>query len=97
MKPTIFPGIIVSRVEERSGDAAQRQCRSGAGLPVTYPTVCAQHAVVGDSQFAVESLKELAENTGATHFLVWMNIGSVPHELVKESMEQFAAEVIPKF
>jgi hypothetical protein len=42
-------------------------------------------------------LRELAENTGATHFLVWMNIGSVPHALVLESMRQFAVQVMPKF
>ncbi len=68
--------------------------RSGAGLPVTYETVCGQHAVVGDSSFALEKLRELVEKTGATHFLTWHNIGSVPHPLVKESMERFAREVM---
>jgi alkanesulfonate monooxygenase SsuD/methylene tetrahydromethanopterin reductase-like flavin-dependent oxidoreductase (luciferase family) len=71
--------------------------RSGAGLPVTYETVCDQHAVVGDSHHAIMALQELAKRTGAAHFLVWMNIGSVPHALVVESMRQFAAEVLPKF
>jgi alkanesulfonate monooxygenase SsuD/methylene tetrahydromethanopterin reductase-like flavin-dependent oxidoreductase (luciferase family) len=71
--------------------------RSGAGLPVTYETVCDQHAVVGDSIQAITALQELAKRTGAAHFLVWMNIGSVPHALVVESMRQFAAEVLPKF
>ena len=70
--------------------------RSGAGLPVTYETVCAQHAIVGDSSFAVEKLRELMEQTGATHFLTWHNIGAVPHSLVKESMAQFAQEVMPR-
>lgn len=70
--------------------------RSGAGLPVGYETVCGQHAVVGDSSFAVEKLRELMEKTGATHFLTWHNIGTVPHPVVKESMEQFAREVIPQ-
>ncbi|HXV82649.1 MAG TPA: LLM class flavin-dependent oxidoreductase [Candidatus Binatia bacterium] len=67
--------------------------RSGAGLPVTYETVCDQHAVVGDSTLAVDKLRKLVEQTGAKHLLTWHNIGSVPHSLVKESMEQFAREV----
>ena len=71
--------------------------RSGAGQPVTWETVCAQHAVVGDSGFAIKSLQELASKTGAMHFLVWMNIGSVPHAWVVESMQQFATEVMPAF
>jgi hypothetical protein len=71
--------------------------KSGAGLPVTYETVCGQHAVVGDSEHAITALQNLAKTTGAAHFLVWMNIGSVPHGLVVESMRQFAAEVMGKF
>jgi alkanesulfonate monooxygenase SsuD/methylene tetrahydromethanopterin reductase-like flavin-dependent oxidoreductase (luciferase family) len=71
--------------------------KSGAGQPVTYDTICARHAVVGDAHFAADSLRELAEKTGTTHFLVWMNIGSVPHPLVIESMRKFAEEVIRKF
>jgi alkanesulfonate monooxygenase SsuD/methylene tetrahydromethanopterin reductase-like flavin-dependent oxidoreductase (luciferase family) len=69
--------------------------RRGAELPAR-DTICAQHAVVGDSEFAVKMLRELAAGTGATHFLVWMNIGSVPHALVLESMRQFAEEVMPQ-
>ena len=74
-----------------------RLMRSGAGQPVTYGTVCSQHAVIGDSKFAITTLRALAEKTGAAHFLIWMNIGAVPHELVLESMEQFAREVMPAF
>ena len=69
--------------------------RSGAGQPVTYETVCLQHAIVGDSQFAIETLRDLGKKTGATYFLIWMNIGAIPHGLVVESMEQFAREVMP--
>ena len=49
-----------------------------------------------DAALAVESLRQLARKTGAGHILAWMNIGSVPHALVKESMERFAADVVPK-
>ena len=70
--------------------------RSGAGLPVTYETVCTQHAVIGDSEFALQTLKELAKTTRASHFLAWMNIGNVPHSLVMASMRQFAEELMPE-
>lgn len=61
-----------------------------------FETICARHAVVGDSDSAVQALQELSAKTRATHFLIWMNIGSVPHALVVESMRQFAAEVMPR-
>jgi alkanesulfonate monooxygenase SsuD/methylene tetrahydromethanopterin reductase-like flavin-dependent oxidoreductase (luciferase family) len=80
----------------RNVELPVRLGRSGAGLPVTYENVCRQHAVVGDSSFAVEKLRELIEQTGANHFITWHNIGSVPHALVKESMTQFAQEVMPR-
>lgn len=80
----------------RRGEELPARLRSAAGQPMNFAKVCSQHAIVGDSQTAVRELKELTHHTGATHFLTWFNIGSVPHALVKESMQQFAAEVMPK-
>ena len=80
----------------RGVELPERLGRSGAGQPVTYETVCTRHAVVGDAGFTTRALQDLAAKTGATHFLVWMNIGAVPHALVVESMEQFARDVMPK-
>src|SRR5919106_2630860 len=37
--------------------------RSRAGLPVTYETVSAQHAVIGDSAAALDALRNLSEKT----------------------------------
>jgi alkanesulfonate monooxygenase SsuD/methylene tetrahydromethanopterin reductase-like flavin-dependent oxidoreductase (luciferase family) len=80
----------------RRGIELPSRLRTAAGAVVSYETVCERHAVVGDSAFAVEKLRQLARKTGAGHLLIWMNIGSLPHPWVKESMEQFAAEVMPK-
>jgi hypothetical protein len=44
----------------------------------------------------VEKIKDLKEKTGASAILTWFNIGTVPHAAVKESMQQFAAEVMPR-
>jgi len=79
----------------RRGVELPARLRTAAGAIVSYQTVCEHHAVVGNSVLAVEALRNLTEQTGASHLLVWMNIGSMPHALVQESMEQFAAEVMP--
>ena len=80
----------------RRGEELPARLKSTAGQPVNFATICSQHAVVGDSATAVAALKELAKNTGAMHFLAWFNIGSVPHPLIIEAMQQFASEVMPK-
>ena len=81
----------------RRGEELPARLKTAAGTTVSFETICERHAVIGDSQLAIEGLRELAQKTGAAHILAWFNIGSVPHVLVKESMEQFAAEVMPNF
>ncbi|MPZ75285.1 MAG: LLM class flavin-dependent oxidoreductase [Deltaproteobacteria bacterium] len=80
----------------RRGDELPVRLRTAAGASVTFETICARHAVIGDSKSAVRALRALTEKTGATHLLTWFNIGSVPHSLVQDSMQQFAAEVMPQ-
>jgi alkanesulfonate monooxygenase SsuD/methylene tetrahydromethanopterin reductase-like flavin-dependent oxidoreductase (luciferase family) len=80
----------------RRGAELPARLRTAAGSMVGFDTVCEKHAVIGDSNLAVDKLKELAQKTGATNLLAWFNIGTVPHAAVKEAMEQFAAEVMPK-
>ena len=70
--------------------------RTAAGAQVAFETVCEKHAVIGNSRSAVEKIKNLIQQTGASNILTWFNIGTVPHTAVKESMQQFAAEVMPK-
>ncbi|HEY7558861.1 MAG TPA: LLM class flavin-dependent oxidoreductase [Candidatus Binatia bacterium] len=96
-----FKTILDMRIDytdwlNRRGVELPTRLRTAAGAVVSYDAVCERHAVVGDSALAVQALRRLQETTEASHFLVWMNIGSIPHALVRESMEQFAAEVMPK-
>jgi alkanesulfonate monooxygenase SsuD/methylene tetrahydromethanopterin reductase-like flavin-dependent oxidoreductase (luciferase family) len=79
----------------RRGVELPARLKTAAGAQVSFETVCDKHAVIGDSRFAVEKIRELAQMTGATNLLTWFNIGTVPHALVKAGMEQFAAEVMP--
>jgi alkanesulfonate monooxygenase SsuD/methylene tetrahydromethanopterin reductase-like flavin-dependent oxidoreductase (luciferase family) len=80
----------------RRGVELPPRLRTAAGAMVGFQTVCEKHAVIGDSQAAVEKLRQLCQETGAEHLLAWFNIGTVPHAAVKAAMEQFAAEVMPK-
>ena len=80
----------------RRGDELPARLKTAAGTQVDFETICERHAVIGDSEAGLQSLRNLSQKTGATHFLTWHNIGSVPHALVKQSMEQFAVEVMPK-
>lgn len=73
-----------------------RLSKTASGEGLTFEKVCAEHAVLGDSDSVVAALQQLADETGAAHMLAWMNIGSVPHNFVRESMEQFARDVMPR-
>jgi alkanesulfonate monooxygenase SsuD/methylene tetrahydromethanopterin reductase-like flavin-dependent oxidoreductase (luciferase family) len=95
-----FKTILDLRLEytdwlNRRGVELPARLRTAAGSVVGFETVCEKHAVIGDSDLAVEKLKELTQRTGATNLLTWFNIGTVPHAAVKAAMEQFAKEVMP--
>jgi len=80
----------------RRGAPLPARLRTAAGALQPFSTICQRHAVVGNSRHAVATLENLASKTGARHLLLWMNIGTVPHRAVIESMRQFAAEVMPE-
>ena len=80
----------------RRGEELPARLRTAAGAMVGFDTVCEKHAVIGDAGLAVDKLKDLTQKTGATNLLTWFNIGTVPHALVKESMERFIKDVMPK-
>ncbi|HEX7227061.1 MAG TPA: LLM class flavin-dependent oxidoreductase [Candidatus Binatia bacterium] len=79
----------------RRGDELPVRLRTASGASASFNDICARHAVVADSDSALQTIKTLMAGTGATHLLAWFNIGNVPHALVQESMQQFAAEVMP--
>jgi len=81
----------------RRGVELPSRLRTAAGAQVAFETVCEKHAVIGDSNLAVEKIKDLKQQTGASNILTWFNIGTVPHAAVKAGMEQFAKEVMPEF
>jgi alkanesulfonate monooxygenase SsuD/methylene tetrahydromethanopterin reductase-like flavin-dependent oxidoreductase (luciferase family) len=78
------------------GDPLPPRLLKTATGDLSFERICAEHAVIGDSEFAVTALRELARRTRTGHILAWMNIGSIPQRLVLESMRQFAREVMPR-
>ncbi|MEK7782979.1 MAG: LLM class flavin-dependent oxidoreductase [Candidatus Binatota bacterium] len=77
-------------------DLPGRLGKTATGEGLTFERVCSEHAVVGDSDTALAALKQLINETGATHILAWMNMGSARHDLVLESMKQFARDLMPR-
>lgn len=62
---------------------------------MSFEQICAEHAILNDPRGALQQLKELLEETQATHLLCWIYIGSMTHDLVLQSMERFARSVMP--
>jgi alkanesulfonate monooxygenase SsuD/methylene tetrahydromethanopterin reductase-like flavin-dependent oxidoreductase (luciferase family) len=73
----------------------ERLAKVSAGDALSFERVCSEHAVIGDSSEVTARLRQLSAETGASHILVWMNIGSIAHEHVVESMRRFAEDVLP--
>ena len=89
-------GNYIAWLNGRGAPLPARLLKTATAEGLTFERVSAEHAVVGDSAAALAALRELAEKTRAAHILAWMNIGSVPHKFVLESMERFAREVMPR-
>ena len=92
-------------IRETRGNYAQWLTEQGRPLPerlrknaaaggVSFDRVCGEFAAIGTAERVVERIGELARATGAGHVLAWMNIGSVPHHHIKESMQRFAEDAL---
>lgn len=83
-------------LNRRGSPLPERLLKTATGAGLTFARVCEEHAVVGDANSTLEALRALARTTRSAHILAWMNIGSVPHRFVLESMERFARDVMPR-
>jgi alkanesulfonate monooxygenase SsuD/methylene tetrahydromethanopterin reductase-like flavin-dependent oxidoreductase (luciferase family) len=68
---------------------------ANARAPMTFERLCAEGAILADPPTAVDALRRLIAETGATQILCWTNMGSIEHDRVLGSMERFAHEVMP--
>lgn len=54
-----------------------------------------EEMIFGGPKTVIEKLRRLNERTGVSNVICWMNFGGLPAEMVHNSMELFATEVIP--
>lgn len=80
----------------RQGIDPSQRLRPASWEGMTFERMCAEHAIIGDPDRAAEEMRLLSQETGATHFLCWMNMGSIPNRLVLESMKSCSREIMPR-
>lgn len=80
---------------ERGQPLPERLRQNAASQGISYARVCEEFAAIGTPNKVAERIAELADATGAGHVLTWMNIGSIPHAHIKDSMLRFAEEALP--
>ncbi len=73
----------------------ERLRKNAAAGGLTFDRVCSEFAAIGTAAQVVDRVGGLARETGAAHVLAWMNIGSVSHDHIKESMQRFAEDALP--
>ena len=73
----------------------ERLRRNAAAGGLSFDRVCSEFAAIGTAGRVVDRIGDLARDTGAAHVLAWMNIGSVSHDHIKESMQRFAEDALP--
>ncbi len=98
-------------IESMMGDMMARLQRKHAEFPdsykgylqlgdvvdgLTYETVCSEFAIFGSPEEAVDRFLAYKEATGVDDFILWTNVGAMPHDKVANSMKLFAEKVMPK-
>jgi natural product biosynthesis luciferase-like monooxygenase protein len=72
--------------------------RSAAALQqVTFERMYPDQVLCGDASQCVDRVALMAEEYGVTHFWVYMDLGGLPRNELRASMERFATRVIPHF
>jgi alkanesulfonate monooxygenase SsuD/methylene tetrahydromethanopterin reductase-like flavin-dependent oxidoreductase (luciferase family) len=72
--------------------------RSSAALQqVTFDQMYPNQVLCGDVAQCADRVALLREEYGVTHFYVYMDLGGLPQNELRASMERFATRVIPQF
>lgn len=88
-------GSYAEWLTARGRPLPERLRRNAAAGGLSFDRVCSEFAAIGTAGRVVDRVGDLARDTGAAHVLAWMNIGSVSHDHVKESMQRFAEDALP--
>ena len=88
-------GSYAEWLTARGRPLPERLRRNAAAGGLSFERVCSEFAAIGTAGRVVDRVGDLARDTGAAHVLAWMNIGSVSHDHIKESMQRFAEDALP--
>ena len=88
-------GSYAEWLTARGRPLPERLRRNAAAGGLSFDRVCSEFAAIGTAGRVVDRVGDLARDTGAAHVLAWMNIGSVSHDHIKESMQRFAEDALP--
>ena len=88
-------GSYAEWLTARGRPLPERLRRNAAAGGLSFERVCSEFAAIGTAGRVVDRVGDLARDTGAAHVLAWMNIGSVAHDYIKESMQRFAEDALP--
>lgn len=64
---------------------------------IKYDDVYHQGANFRTASEAIAKIKQLRDEAGVNHYIGWFNIGGMDRDLVFQSMERFAKDVMPAF
>lgn len=62
---------------------------------LNYEFVCNELAIFGTPEEAIDRLRFLNAEVGLDDFILWTNVGGMPHDKVCNSMKLFAEKVMP--
>ena len=92
-----FVGGLVNPAEYTS-DQYQSWSKSTTALrKITFDQMYPDQVLCGDVSQCVDRVALLGEGYGVTHFWVYMDLGGLPQNELRGSMERFATRVMPKF
>lgn len=88
------PGRIVGELDVNRGDLSEAQLATAMAARATGKGQL--NSVIGDPAAARESVERFVA-AGVDELILVMQLGTVPHEVVCESMRTFAEQVMPHF
>ncbi len=64
---------------------------------ISFDEILAEHAIVGDPDFAADKISWIRKHTGLQNFMGWTRIGDLHPDLVCRSLRMFSEHVAPAF
>ncbi|MBV8136286.1 MAG: LLM class flavin-dependent oxidoreductase [Deltaproteobacteria bacterium] len=92
-----FVNSLISPNEYTSEDYKAWRRSAEAFQHASWKRMYPDQVMCGDAQQCVDRVSLMQEQYGVTQFWVYMDLGGLPHNDLRASMERFATRVIPQF